>query len=73
MNKIFSLFVLLLAIFLIILINKTPEPTGFITEDFVEIEGEEMKTCCYFQENNIKRACTILEKYDCSLCNEYCK
>jgi len=73
MNKTFSLFILLLALTIIVFINKTPEPTGFITEDFVEINGEEMKTCCYFQENNITRACTILEKYDCSLCNEYCK
>jgi hypothetical protein len=73
MNKTFSLFVLLLAIMIIVLINRMSEPTGFITADFIEIDGNEMKTCCYFQENNLTRACTILENYDCSLCSAYCK
>ncbi len=69
--------ILLMCFLLIILITGCIRSSGKaygddITEE-ISIEKTEIKECCTYQDNaGNEKKCTVLERYDCSYCDEYC-
>ncbi|MAG47868.1 hypothetical protein CL617_04640 [archaeon] len=68
--------VLLLVASSILLIKNRNESRAvgadFLTEDEIEFQKADLKTCCFYEENNENKACRILKRYDCSVCSSKC-
>ena len=69
---------ILIMFFLLILvtgcnIKSTGTAYGDVTTDEISIQKTDIKECCTYQDSSgNEKKCTVLERYDCSYCDEYC-
>ncbi len=44
-----------------------------LTQEEITFNKTDLKVCCFYKENNEVKACRILKRFDCSLCEDKCK
>jgi hypothetical protein len=55
-------------------IRSSGRAYGDTITDEISIEKTDIKECCTYQDSSgNEKKCTVLERYDCSYCDDYCK
>ena len=53
--------------------NSREDIVAYGPSDQVVFNTTELKICCTYFENGEEKKCSILQKYDCSVCEAKCK
>lgn len=72
-----TLIVLIIAFLLLsagLLIKNSREGVvAYGPSEQVVFNTTELKVCCTYLENGVEKKCSILQKYDCSVCEAKCR
>ncbi len=64
--------ILIGASFAILVKNRNESVIGAGLKEDIIFNKTDLKTCCFYRENNEVKACRILKRFDCSICRDKC-
>lgn len=52
--------------------NTVVEDGVHLNPDRIEIQKNDLKSCCTFMKDGKEQNCYVLKRFDCSYCEKYC-
>ncbi len=64
--------ILIGASFAVLVKNRNESVVGAELKESIAFNKTDLKTCCFYRENNEVKACRIIKRFDCSICENKC-